>query len=86
MIGGEEISIIPVIECTLWGRNFDFCEDQAGIETVNFVEHGDVLKRLEIVGSERAWEHRRSQSHSFNIPTSEIMYNYNTLGKIQKDV
>jgi len=46
MIGGEEISMIPVIEYTLWGRNFDFCEDQAGIETVTFVEHGDVLKRL----------------------------------------
>jgi len=45
MIGGEEILMIPVINNALKGRNFDFCEDQAGIETINFAEHEDVPKQ-----------------------------------------
>jgi len=48
VIGEEEISMFPIIEYALQGHNVVFCEDQAGIETINFAEHEDVLKRLEM--------------------------------------
>jgi len=48
VIGEEEISMFPIIEYALQDHNVVFCEDQAGIETINFAEHEDVLKRLEM--------------------------------------